>query len=360
MEGKMPLMYQLDEWRGTEFCAGAKAPEDVSRIMRDLGFRSVNLRRFSPKNRFLQMLARVHWAAMSIVKGLLIKRRSIVFLQYPRIFLWSRIGMWFIKWLHDFRGVKFIVLIHDINELRGVADARDWQDLWDVVNLASVVIVHNHNMRDWYVSKGVPESKLVELEIFDYLAEGLEPIQEVPYQRCVTLASNLNVEWGRGTFLAHLKDVRDVQFELYGPNYQEEIVGGENIHYHGCFASDEAPTHLVKGFGLAWGGDSIETCGGVWGRYFKYISPHRLSAYLASGLPVVVWNLSGQADFVKENGVGIVVSSLFEIHDCLGMISEEKYVEYRTNAISVSRKLRDGYYLKKAVHESIRRILVAH
>lgn len=349
-------LYQLEERRDGEYCAGAKAPADVAECLTELGFKQINLKRSDATTFIGKLWDKISWLLCAVANALKIKKDSVVFVQYPRIFLWSRMGMKFFALLKKFRKVHYISLVHDINELRGVADQRDWDDLWLVVNLSDAVIVHNENMRQWYLSKDVPEHKLVTLSIFDYLIPGFEPIPSIAFEKSVTLASNLITKWDRGKFIIGLKNVKDVKWELYGPNFDVETCGGENVHYNGCFPSEEAPKKLVKGFGLVWGGDTVETCGGVWGEYFRYISPHRLSAYLVSGLPVVVWSKSGQADFVKDNGVGITVDSLMQIGPILGKMSDGEYQTMRKNALEVSKRLREGYYIKRATREALARI----
>lgn len=350
------MLYQLEENREQEICAGAKAPADVSKILRRLGAVSINLHRKSANNRIARVYSQVSWILSGLRNAMRIKTGSAVFLQYPRIFLWSKLGMRYIEWLVHVRKVKLITLIHDINELRGVANKDDWNDLWKIVNISSIIIVHNTNMRNWYLSKCVPSDKIIELEIFDYLSDSFTPKKSIDFVPCITLASNLISTWGRGGFLTQLKEISDVQFELYGPNYDAAALDGQNIHYNGCFAPEEALDKLVNGFGLIWGGDSIDSCSGAWGEYFRYISPHRLSAYLAAGLPVIVWDESGQADFVRRNKVGIVIKSLRNAASVINAVTKDEYMQYRLNALRVSEKLRNGYYLKSAIAEALRRL----
>ncbi|NRO11242.1 Beta-1,6-galactofuranosyltransferase WbbI [Lactobacillus helveticus] len=46
------------------------------------------------------------------------------------------------------------------------------------------------------------------------------------------------------------------------------------------------------------------------GNYLRYNDPHKLSLYLASGIPVIIWKKAAEAKFVEENKVGITVDSL--------------------------------------------------
>ena len=106
---------------------------------------------------------------------------------------------------------------------------------------------------------------------------------------------------------------------------------------------------LEGGFGLIWNGDSMETCDGDMGNYLRYNSPHKLSLYLAAGMPVIIWEEAAAAEFVREHGVGIAVSSLRELPEILHNVTKERYEEYLKNIVPLSEKLRSGAYTKRAI-----------
>ena len=90
------------------------------------------------------------------------------------------------------------------------------------------------------------------------------------------------------------------------------------------------------------------------GNYLRYNNPHKLSLYLSSGLPVIVWKDSAEANFVEKNGVGLTVNSLFELSEILGQISQDEYLQMATNAKNIMKNLKEGYYLKNAVDKIIK------
>ena len=190
-------------------------------------------------------------------------------------------------------------------------------------------------------------NKLIILEIFDYLNEK-ELSEKVTYDKSVIIAGNLSQE--KSPYIYELSKIPDVQFNLMGVNYTEnkEI---SNIHYLGAFESDEVPYQLKSGFGLVWDGTSIETCDGPTGNYLRYNNPHKLSLYLSSGLPVIVWKESALAAFVTSQKIGLVISSLYELPDILDTLSEKQYQEFVENIQEVREKLKKGFYLKKAINE---------
>ena len=146
---------------------------------------------------------------------------------------------------------------------------------------------------------------------------------------------------------AYAYDLPDeTQFVLYGPNYTGKKDG--NITYKGSFPPDDLPFVLEGGFGLVWDGISSETCAGVWGEYLKYNNPHKTSLYLASGLPLVIWEKAALADFVVKNGCGITVASLFDIPEAINKVTKDEYEAMLRNTKEVSEKLDSGYFLGRA------------
>ena len=86
-----------------------------------------------------------------------------------------------------------------------------------------------------------------------------------------------------------------------------------------------------------------------------YNNPHKLSLYLVSGLPVVIWSKAAEAKFVKENKVGIVVDSIGQFNEMFDTINEEEYYEMVENANKISDKLRHGKYLENIIREFLYR-----
>ena len=121
----------------------------------------------------------------------------------------------------------------------------------------------------------------------------------------------------------------------------------------GSFLPEELPGELSGHYGLVWDGTSIETCDGPFGNYLRFNDPHKLSLYLVSGLPVIVWAESAVAGFVKEESLGITVSSLKDIPQAISRVSPTEYKTMVQNTLKFSARLRDGYYLKHALEERL-------
>lgn len=94
------------------------------------------------------------------------------------------------------------------------------------------------------------------------------------------------------------------------------------------------------------------------GQYTLMVSPHKLSPYLASGLPVIVNEYAAIASFVKDNQVGIAVKLLRDLPERLKAVTNDEYTTMANNCQGLAKKLRDGYFTKQAIESAIRRIAV--
>ena len=147
----------------------------------------------------------------------------------------------------------------------------------------------------------------------------------------------------------------NVQFNLFGANYTSKLCD-YNIFYFGAFLPNDLIQNLQGKYGLVWDGDTIETCSGGKGEYLRINNPHKLSLYLAIGLPVIIWDAAAEADFVLKEHVGITVKSLYELSDKLSKVSDSDYENMKHNAQIVGARLRNGEYMTKAIKKAEEKI----
>ena len=81
----------------------------------------------------------------------------------------------------------------------------------------------------------------------------------------------------------------------------------------------------------------------------KYNNPHKVSLYLSSGIPVIIWRKAALSKFIEENNLGIVVDSLTELDEVLSKMSLSRYEKLSKNVRDVSQKLRKGFFIEKAI-----------
>jgi len=340
--------YQLVQYIKNQFHAGSKAPQDVSDILNSIDFKTVYIRNTPCTNIF----SRIYYFMLRIIelfiKYVNIKKDSIIVIQYPKIDT-GRLTKKFLTLLKKKKNAKIVTLIHDINELRSEDPnlVKEYSFSYFFKN-TDYFISHNYKMTEYLVTLGFPKENIIDLDIFDYLSPNFElDSSKKLFNKDITIAGNLSIH--KVEYLKYLKLLKKINFHLYGVNYNENDFSSENIIYHGKFNPDALPKELTHGFGLVWDGISADTCDGVFGKYLRYNNPHKLSLYVASGLPIIIWNEAAEAKFVKDNEIGILVESLYEAEEVLQNISEEKYTEYVHNISKLSEKVRTGYFTKLAI-----------
>ena len=250
------------------------------------------------------------------------------------------------------RGVQVYFIIHDLEALRYANldtvplkhKIRVHLQESSLLKVADGVIAHNPIMKSVLVEKGIPEHKLVSLEIFDYLIPNYQEKDGLSKDQPIIVAGNLAQE--KAGYLYQLP--ARPAYNLYGVGFDESRAL-ENEVYFGSFLPDELPATLEGGFGLVWDGDSAETCSGVFGEYLRYNNSHKASLYLASGFPLVVWKQSALSHFVLEKNCGVAVESLHDLKNTIENLSDADYQELVANAKNIGKKIRDGFYLTSAL-----------
>ena len=252
------------------------------------------------------------------------------------------------------RGVKVYFIIHDLEALRYANldtvplkhKIRVHLQESSLLKIADGIIAHNPIMKSVLVDKGIAEDKIVSLGIFDYLIPDFQEKSGQTKDQPIIVAGNLAQE--KAGYLYVLPETPI--YNLYGVGFDKSRAL-ENEAYFGSFLPDELPAALEGGFGLVWDGDSAETCSGVFGEYLRYNNSHKASLYLASGFPLVVWKQSALSRFMLENGCGIAVESLHDLKNTIENLSDADYQELIANAKNIGKKIRDGFYLTRALKE---------
>ena len=329
--------------------AVGKARADIEKIAHDCGYEVLNIPMIDPK------YAYSHYTHLKVYNNLKhnfpkMGKGDVLLLQLPlrqHTLLLSR----FLK-KQKRAGVKIYALIHDLDSLRFSMNKetsykeriRRKLEETGALALCDAIIAHNNKMKSALKTMGIEESKIIDLEIFDYLSE--LPIKDRALDKTVIIAGNLSEE--KSKYIYKLPD--NVSFNLYGIRYTG--VQNDTISYKGSFSSEELAEKVEGCFGLVWDGDSLDTCSGHYGQYLKINNPHKTSFYLSCGLPVLIWKEAALADFVAENKCGILIESLNELKDILDKLTEDEYREIWENAVKVSEKLQKGYFFENALKKA--------
>lgn len=269
------------------------------------------------------------------------KKDDIVILQYPLNIFIIKILLLKIK----LSGAKSICLIHDICSLRDRKDKKYLKNEINVFNKFDFIISHNYKMSEW-LKKNDVNCKIYNLNIFDYLSEKNVMNRSLSERYKISYATGkLGTE--KSSFLYNIDCIlkEKIDIILYG-NIEEKlrknIKNKSYIQYKGTLHPNIISQQIEGDFGLIWDSTKIDKYVGVWAEYNKYNNPHKLSMYMAANLPVIVWEGSAIADFVKKNNIGICVESLEDINQKLNYITSDEYIIMYNNVIQLSNRVRSG------------------
>lgn len=332
--------------------AGSKAKIDICDILKNRGFRPISLPRTrSWHNKsalivgsFIIGLRRIFRLFFGIPYG------SIIVINHPFDFVSMNYALPRIA-----KKNKAIIINHDVEFCR-FENNDDWQKregaekYKKLYNAVSGAIIPSPTIP--ILKKiGVLDPIIVPLKIFPYLLD-ISKFQGREFSRSVAFTGNFE----KAEFVnSWLGMDRSYSIELIGIKADNLELKG-NAKYKGSFDADIVPFKVESSFGLVWDGDSVDSCTGNYGNYLRYNSPHKLSLYLAIGIPVFIWREAGMAGFVEENKVGFLIDSLSDIDKILADMTEEKYKEMQENIKPIQRKITDGSYLVEALDDVISRI----
>ena len=343
--------------------AGNKARNDIASILKANGFKGIAVS-VVPEDRQRQSVIRkagYHLYLRKKWEDCLrpLQKGDVLLIQFPVVQHSVLLGG-VIRGLQK-RGVKVILLIHDLEILRTVkrSDIKRKEKLRlrleeeALLQRCDGMIVHNRRMKAQLAGLGYNAAKMTVLEIFDYLVPETE--EDSKYAR-IRLPEDGTTVIVAGVLRRHKAGYtyalpESPSYHLYGVDY--EGPKQDNVHYFGSFPADELPGIMEGSFGLVWDGDSTKTCSGTFGQYMKINNPHKASLYLASGLPVLIWKEAALAEFILSNECGCAVGSLEEISEAAGALTKEQYDHFCENAKKIAKRLRGGKYTMRAVERAI-------
>ena len=327
--------------------AFSKAVLDCEKIMKDMGYQSILIGNYAWHRLHLYDVC----FCLNCIKLLKLKAGDLLVVRFPA-YISNRVNRFLYHSLTHIRknGVRLVLLVHDLNSIRFTDEtAAKWEK--EYLKIADAVISHNERMKAFLISQyGIPEEKIIPLGVFDYLCERKLTDSEITGEKKTTrivIAGNLAKDKAGYIYKAGMT-TDNSRFMLYGVNAEPDLFAS-NMEYKGSFEPEELPNHIDGDFGLVWDGDSPETCSGLLGNYLRYNNPHKCSLYLASGLPVIIWEEAALAGFVKQNGIGITVSSLKDAAQKIAGLSEEDYQQMKEKAEKIGKDAREGLFLKRAL-----------
>ena len=257
------------------------------------------------------------------------------------------------------RGCKICAVVFDTEQfympqykraamLKHILDRKLENSLFSI---ADVVVAHTEVMKNMLTNRGIDKTKIICAGAWDHLMdEGFDIEnthcrirQDMPIVFCGNLEKN------KSGFL-YSQNI-NARIDLYGPGY----TGSESdtVAYKGVFRSEELVDRIEGSYGLVWDGPSCESCTGTYGEYLLYNIPHKVSFYLASGLPIIIWDKAAMADLILSEGCGLTVRNLSEIKQKTDSVDLYEYQKMREAAMRVGDAMRTGNYIKSFMEKAL-------
>lgn len=307
--------------------ASGKAKWDASDILLGMGFGEL----YEPSTH------RSVRVAQQLAHTLVVGKDTLLAVQYPAN------KSIFYKILETKR-VRSFALIHDLESLRMQTGVEN--DV-SVLSAFEGVISHNPAMSGELRSGGY-RGHVVDLGLFDYL--GFDGEASADRDRSVvSFAGN----FAKAGFLTRLGET-GLSVDLFGSPAPSIEVLSERVRYRGSFPANEVPSKISGGWGLVWDGNSTETCDGLTGEYLRFNCPHKASMYVVAERPLIVWDQSAIAPYVRGHGIGIAVGSLAEARDAIASVGEDEYAVLLESVRREKRELEIGAHLRRATEEMLR------
>lgn len=333
------LYFSEINYRGNH--AGTKARNDAEEILRQYGARPVNTRSLELRDTTNSGIRSNIANRLGFIRyfwDLLFVRNETVIIQYPMLAF--DIQKDYIQFLSRYNRVVF--LIHDIQSLRRENHTGLNQEI-EMLNLAFGLIVHNRFMEEKLKEIGITVNHIYHLNCFDYLFSGTPNNGFSPSG--VAFAGNLE----KSDFLPTMcNENPTVPFYFFGPGWNS-TEGMTNATYCGSFLPDDIPGKLQGTYGLIWDGKTTVDCSGAVGEYTRINNPHKLSLYIAAGIPVIAWCNAAIAEFIQKNQIGVVVERIDNLQHVLSDISDEQYAQMQRNILNLRSRVIQGKFLQAAL-----------
>lgn len=313
------------------FHAGFKAREDIENILKKMNINFIE--EIEDKIKVKRIKNKI---------SSILKLKNNIFIQFTgpdRLFFLLNF------YLKILKKKKIICLIHDLEGIRFQNKSILLKEI-KLLKKVDYIISHNIKMSNILVSLGIDKEKIYEIKVFDYLLEK-NILIEKKKEADICFAGNL----GKSSFIYKFdKMFKNIKIDIFGINYNEDK-NKNSFNYKGAFPPDVIHEKLTGKYGLIWDGESLETCTGNMGEYMKYNNPHKLSLYIAAGIPIVTWKEAAIAEFIEKNNIGITVKSLYELENYFKNLKDIDYQEQVKNTLKIRERIINGEMFKKVFEE---------
>ncbi|MDG9734146.1 sugar transferase [Leuconostoc pseudomesenteroides] len=270
---------------------------------------------------------------------------DIVIAQFPT---WNSIEFdtMLIDKLLSYRDIKVAIFIHDVVPLMFENNYYLMPKFIELCNKAQGLILPTRSMFTRLEKEGLKTKKIVFQGLWDHLSK--VDYHEPNYQKTVNFI-------GSASRFPFVKDWHfDTRLQFFGDLEESDSINKSNIDLKGWMSDDELMLNLSSGFGLVW---SEEIDNQKERTYSMYNLSYKLSSYLAAGLPIIVNEGISTQMFLEKNGIGLVANSLSDVDRIVKQTSIEEYQQMVRNVKKVSYLIKNGYFTKKLLIDTVYRLL---
>ena len=241
---KLISTYLYDRYVG-----GAKAKEDIEKIVnsnfKNISIETVKEYKDKSNNLFSKTFLKLK-KIFCVLKNAFSSEIKIIQVPFTKNKL-----MIFIK--------NKVALIHDIHGLQ-FQQSKILQDELNFYKSCKFVIVHNNKMKNYLICQGIDESKIITLELFDYLVcdqnNNMDRMNILSMPITIIYSGNLLEK--KIPFLYQIEDDKiDSNINLYGMGINKNI--SDKIIYKGSYSPKELPNKIEGDLGLIWDGNLDES-----------------------------------------------------------------------------------------------------
>ncbi|AXY74441.1 hypothetical protein D3H65_10835 [Paraflavitalea soli] len=279
-----------------------------------------------------------------VIAFFLLPRDAVVFFQHP---MYAGMNKILVKLLGYRKSITIVCIIADINGLKHGDEAVLQKEIRQF-RTYRYFIVHNLAMQQWLQSQ-VPHQRSAMIRFFDFLTA--PDTEQRTNSRSIAFAGNLEKSGFLDNMEAVARHCPSLTFNVYGPHVTTRMKACSNVKYKGVRDPYDLPQVLQGSFGLIWDGEGVEQPEGSMGHYMQYITHHKTSLYILSGMPIIVYENAGAAALVSQYKIGITIRSLFEIEEKLQALSDTEYRQMVHNMHDLATQIASGACLGQALQE---------
>lgn len=330
--------YILGESIELTYNASSKARDDINFYAEKFGYKMIaNNDKRNTVSKFGKIMASVRAILILLVK---IRKSDTLLVQSSLKILPM------ITFVKKVKKNKLIYIIHDLDAVRDCyEDNKAVEKELRKLSKIDYIVAHNKYMINFLKNRGITKNNIISLDIFDYYLPNNNIKKNYQKGDTNVLVFAGNLDPSKTGFIYKLDKMnKEYNLNLYGKTDYKF----NTLNYCGKSKPEDLPNKMSGDYGLVWEGDEL-FMDELKHPYIMLNNPHKVSLYIVSGLPVIIWRKAALADFIIDNNLGIVIDNLLELDDRLNKISYEEYALMKKNTLKMRKKLINGEHLKMAL-----------